>query len=55
MDAMSTATPFPYVQAWSDIDTTISDGVTSALLGKQSAGDALKQAADHTDQLLAGQ
>ena len=55
MQAMSTATPFPYVQAWSDIDTTITDGVTSALLGKQTAGAALKQAADHTDQLLAGQ
>jgi multiple sugar transport system substrate-binding protein len=55
MDAMSTATPFPYVQAWSDIDTTITDGVTSALLGKQSAADALKAAADRTDQLLAGQ
>ena len=55
MQAMSTATPFPYVQAWSDIDTTITDGVTSALLGKQTAGVALKQAADHTDQLLAGQ
>ena len=52
---MSTATHFPYVKAWSDIDTTITDGVTSALLGKQTADAALKQAADRTDQLLAGQ
>ena len=55
MKSMSTATPFPYVKAWSDIDTTITDGVTSALLGKQTPAAALKAAADRTDQLLAGQ
>ncbi len=55
LQAMSTATPFPYVKPWSDIDTAISDGVTSALLGKQSAADALKGAAGRTNDLLAGQ
>ena len=54
LDAMATATPYPYVKAWGDIDTAISDGVTSALLGKQSAADALNSAAERTDTLLAG-
>jgi multiple sugar transport system substrate-binding protein len=54
LDAMATATPYPYVQSWDEIDTTISDSVTSALLGKQSAGDALNGAAQRVDSLLAG-
>ena len=55
MQSMSTATPFPYVSSWGDIDTTITDAVTSALLGKQTSPAALTQAADRTNQLLAGQ
>jgi multiple sugar transport system substrate-binding protein len=55
LDAMATATPYPYVQAWDDIDKAISDGVTSALLGKQSPQDALNSAAQTTDSALAGQ
>jgi multiple sugar transport system substrate-binding protein len=54
LDAMASATPYPYVQSWDDIDTAISDAVTSALLGKQSAADALNGAAARTDSLLAG-
>jgi multiple sugar transport system substrate-binding protein len=54
LDAMATATPYPYVQSWDEIDTTISDSVTSALLGKQSAADALNGAAQRVDSLLAG-
>jgi multiple sugar transport system substrate-binding protein len=54
LDAMATATPFPYVQSWDDIDTTISDSVTSALLGKQSSSEALKAGAERTDSILAG-
>ena len=55
LDAMSTATPYPYVKSWSDIDTAITDGVTSALLDKQSSQDALNAAAQTTDSALAGQ
>jgi len=55
LDAMATATPYPYVQAWDKVDTAISDGVTSALLGKQSSQDALNTAAQTTDSALAGQ
>ena len=52
--AMASAKPYPYVQSWDEIDTAITDGVTSALLGKQSAADALNTAAARTDSLLAG-
>jgi len=52
---MSTATPYPYVKAWDDIDKAITDGVTSALLAKQSPQDALDSAAKTTDSALAGQ
>jgi multiple sugar transport system substrate-binding protein len=55
LDAMSTATPYPYVKSWSDIDTAITDGVTSALLGKQSPTAALNAAAKTTDSALASQ
>jgi multiple sugar transport system substrate-binding protein len=54
LDAMANATPYPYVPSWDDIDTAISDGVTSALLGKQSAADARNKAAARTDSRLAG-
>jgi multiple sugar transport system substrate-binding protein len=54
LDAMATAKPYPYVQSWDEIDKAITDGVTSALLGDQSAADALNGAADRTNSLLAG-
>jgi ABC-type glycerol-3-phosphate transport system substrate-binding protein len=52
--ALATATPFPYVKSWNDIDTAITDGVTSALLGKQSPSSALNSAASRTKRLLGG-
>lgn len=51
-DAMSTATPFPYVASWPDIDKSITDAVTSVLLGKSDSQSALDQAAKLTDAKL---
>jgi ABC-type glycerol-3-phosphate transport system substrate-binding protein len=53
-DAMSTATPFPYVASWSDIDAAITDAVTSVLIGQSTSQDALSAAAERTDRDLAG-
>ncbi len=54
LKAMSTATHFPYVATWPDIDTAITDAVNSVLLGKASAQDALDQAAQTADGKLGG-
>jgi ABC-type glycerol-3-phosphate transport system substrate-binding protein len=48
-DAMSTATHFPYVGSWSDIDKSLNDAVTSVLLDKSSSKEALDRAAATTD------
>jgi ABC-type glycerol-3-phosphate transport system substrate-binding protein len=47
--AMATATHFPYVGTWGDIDTALTDATTSVLLGKASSQDALAKAAATTD------
>jgi len=53
LEAMKTATHFPYVKAWSEIQTpTIDDAVAAALLGQSSAQDALDSAAEETNSLL---
>jgi ABC-type glycerol-3-phosphate transport system substrate-binding protein len=53
LDTMKTATHFPYVKAWSEIQTpTIDDAVAAALLGQASAKDALDNAAEETNSLL---
>ena len=53
LDTMKTATHFPYVKAWSEIQTpTIDDAVAAALLGQASAQVALDDAADETNSLL---
>jgi ABC-type glycerol-3-phosphate transport system substrate-binding protein len=54
-EAMSSATHFPYVGVWPDIDTSLTDAVTSVLLGKASSEDALKQAASTVDGKLGNQ
>ena len=53
LETMKTATHFPYVKAWSEIQTpTIDDAVAAALLGQGSAKDALDAAAEETNGLL---
>lgn len=51
-DAQATATHFPYVASWGDIDSAITDGVTSVLLGKASSQSALDTAAKTSDAAL---
>jgi ABC-type glycerol-3-phosphate transport system substrate-binding protein len=54
LDTMKTATHFPYVKAWSEIQTpTIDDAVAGALLGQDSAQNTLDSAAQETNSLLA--
>jgi multiple sugar transport system substrate-binding protein len=54
LDAMSTATHFPYVKAWSEIDTPIlADALAAALLGKADIKAALDDAAAQADEALA--
>lgn len=54
LDAMNTATPYPYVASWNEIDTAITDAVTAVLLGKSSSQEALDKAAAETNNALAG-
>lgn len=44
-EAMSTATPFPYVAQWDDIDSRVSEALEGALLGASTVQDALDGAA----------
>ena len=53
LDTMKTATHFPYVKAWAEIQTpTMDDAIAAALLGQSSAKDALDAAAAETNGLL---
>jgi multiple sugar transport system substrate-binding protein len=45
LDTLKIATHFPYVGAWSDIDTAISENLDAALLGKATSQKALDDAA----------
>ncbi|MCB1280965.1 MAG: hypothetical protein KDB18_05535, partial [Salinibacterium sp.] len=51
--AMETATPFPYVAEWESIDSSITNALETALLGKASPKDALDAAAKSADSELA--
>ncbi|MBN9605755.1 MAG: sugar ABC transporter substrate-binding protein [Actinomycetales bacterium] len=53
-DAMATATPFPYVAAWPQIDQALSDASTAVLIGQSDSADALAQAADTARSALGG-
>ena len=53
LDSMATSHPFPYVGAWTDIDTAISEAMEKALLGKADVKTALDDAAAQTNKLLA--
>jgi ABC-type glycerol-3-phosphate transport system substrate-binding protein len=49
---MKTSRPFPYVGAWTDIDTAIGDAMQKALLGKAEVQKALDDAVTETNSLL---
>ncbi len=53
LETMATATHFPYVDAWSKIDTIIGENLDAALLNKTSAKTALDDAANATNAELA--
>jgi multiple sugar transport system substrate-binding protein len=53
LEALKTATHFPYVDAWSDIDTIIGENLDAALVGTKDAQAALDAAAAAADALLA--
>jgi ABC-type glycerol-3-phosphate transport system substrate-binding protein len=50
---MATATHFPYVAAWSRVDTFINESLDAALLGKMDSRAALDEAAAAADVELA--
>lgn len=53
LDAMSTATHFPYVAQWDPIDTDIGNMVESVMLNKQTPQEALASYANQVNQELA--
>jgi ABC-type glycerol-3-phosphate transport system substrate-binding protein len=52
LEAMTTATHFPYVPQWDEIQTTIDDGLASAFLNKQAPQEALDDAAQKVNDEL---
>ncbi len=54
LQTMSTATHFPYVKEWNDIDTIIGNMVDSVMLGKATPQQALADGAAKVNQKLAG-
>jgi multiple sugar transport system substrate-binding protein len=52
LESMKTSRPFPYVGAWTDIDTAIGDAMQKALLGKAEVQKALDDAVTETNSLL---
>jgi len=52
-DAMATATHFPYVAQWSDIDTEIGTMVESVMLGKSEPQAALDSSSSKVNDILA--
>jgi multiple sugar transport system substrate-binding protein len=54
LKALATAHHYPYVAQWQDIDRSVSDAVTAALLGKKSPQQALANAAHEVDGELGG-
>ncbi len=53
LETMATATHFPYVAAWSRVDTFINESLDAALLGKMDSRAALDEAAAAADVELA--
>jgi multiple sugar transport system substrate-binding protein len=54
LDAMSTATHFPYVKQWDDVDSNIGNMVNSVMLGKESPQAALDSYSQRVAGLLTG-
>jgi ABC-type glycerol-3-phosphate transport system substrate-binding protein len=52
LPTLASATHYPYVKHWNDIDTAIADGVSAALLGKKTPQQALDDAAAQVDSKL---
>lgn len=52
LEAMDTATHFPYVSSWSDIDTEIGTMVQSVMLGRSEPQPALDETVTKADELL---
>ena len=52
-EAMATATHFPYVAQWDDIDQELGTMVETVMLGKASAQQALSDSASKVNDLLA--
>lgn len=52
LESMKTSHPFPYVAAWTDIDTEIGEAMEKALLGKSDIQSALDTAVSATNDLL---
>jgi len=52
LESLKTSHPFPYVGAWSDIDTAIGEAMEKALLGKSDVQSALDAAVSETNNLL---
>jgi len=53
LDAMSTATAFPYVGQWSEIDTAINEALEASMTGQKTPEEALTGAAAEANDLLA--
>jgi multiple sugar transport system substrate-binding protein len=53
LDAMSTATHFPYVAQWDDVDAEIATMVEGVMLGKSSAQQGLDDGAGKVNDILA--
>jgi ABC-type glycerol-3-phosphate transport system substrate-binding protein len=51
---MATATHFPYVEQWEQIDTIMTEMVDSVMVGGEAPQDALDAAAAEVDDELAG-
>jgi ABC-type glycerol-3-phosphate transport system substrate-binding protein len=52
LESLKTSHPFPYVGAWTDIDTAIAEAMQKALLGKSDVQAALDAAVSETNDLL---
>lgn len=50
--ALETATPFPYVAGWNEIDRAVTDAVMAALIGESPSKDALEKAAQTANEAL---
>jgi multiple sugar transport system substrate-binding protein len=50
--ALASATPFPYVRSWTQVDRAVENGVTAGLNGEESVSSALSSSAGRINELL---